>query len=309
MLDEAVFFHKPVTLGKSVLSFLVTLIIANLLVAVLQSIPLIIYMFSQPELLDSIAKGNTDALEELAESLPSWLTALDLIFTGVLVGVAIYYCKKYEERSLFAMGFIKEDCVPEYLVGFLVGGGMFGLSLLLNLACGTVKVSSPSFSPVVLLFLVGFIVKGFAECTFAHGYFTVSVARDYAPLFSLLFGAVAYSMVSISGATVTIVSFINVLLLGFLSGAYVFKRGSIVGASALLAGWSFTELSVFGPTSGTSPIFLTEATGSLYINGSYGGVGGGLLATLVLTVALFVLLLTPQKKSQTSDFEESTSKV
>ncbi len=307
MLDEAVFFHKPVTIGKSIVSFIVTLLIANLIVAVLQSIPLIIYMFSQPELLEDIASGSADALGSLVESMPSWLTALDLIFAGAFVAVAIYYCKKYENRSPFTMGFIKEGCAPEYLIGFLIGGGMIALSLLLNLAFGTVHVSFASFSPIIFLFLVGFVVKGFAESAFVYGYFTVSVARDYAPIVALVSGAVAYSLFSLSGAIVTIVSFINILLLGFLCGVYVFKRGSIIGSSALLAGWSFTQLSVFGPTTSASPLFLAEATGSSFVSGGMGGVGGGLPATLVLTVALFILLLTPQKRSLVSDFEASTS--
>ena len=39
MIDEAVFFHKPVSLGKNILSFIVTLVIATLIVSVLQSMP------------------------------------------------------------------------------------------------------------------------------------------------------------------------------------------------------------------------------------------------------------------------------
>lgn len=309
MLDEAVFFHKPVTIGKNILSFLVTLLIANLIVSVLQSIPLIIYMFSKPDLLDGIVNGSEDALEEFANNIPSWLTAIDLIFTGAFVAVAIYYCNKYEERTPFTMGFIKEGCVPEYLVGFLVGGGMIGLSLLLNLAFGTVKISFLSFSPVIILFFIGFVIKGFAESTFVYGYFTVSVARDYAPIVAIVSGAVAYSLFSLSGAIVTIVSFVNIILLGFLCGVYVFKRGSIFGVSALLAGWSFTELSIFSPDKSTNPLLLAEATGSAYVNGGVGGVGGGLCATLVLVVTVFVLLLTPQKSSQLSEFEANASNV
>lgn len=303
MIDEAVFFHKPVSLGKSIVSFIVTLIIATLIVSVLQSIPLIVYVFSKPGLLDEVANGKSDALKDALENIPSWLTALDLLFTGAFIAVAVYYCKKYEGRGIFTMGIIKKACVPEYLIGFLVGGIMIGLSLLLNLAFGTVKVSLLSFNPVILLFLVGFIVKGFAEGTFVYGYFTVSVARDYAPFVALVAGSFAYSVFSLSGAIVTVVSFINIVLLGFLCGVYVFKRGSIIGVSALLTGWSFTELSIFGASKGSSPLLLAECIGTPYVNGGAGGVGGGLCATLVLVVAVFVLLLTPQKHSQVSDFD------
>lgn len=305
MVDEAVFFHQPVTIGKSILSFIVTLIIASLIVAVFQSLPLIFYLSAQPGVMDGVANGSTSALTDAINDMPSWLTGIDLLFTGAFALVAVYYCKKYENRSFFTMGFIKEGCVPEYLVGFLVGGAMVGLTMLLNLAFGAVELSFVGFSPVIFLFLLGFIIKGFGECAFIHGYFTVSVARDYAPVVALCAGACGYAALSLSSATITAVSFLNVILLGFFTGAYVFKRGSIIGASAVFAGWNFVQLSVFAPNTDTSPLILAKAVGSSYVNGAYGGVGGGLLATVILLLCTLALLLTPQKQSQVSDFEKN----
>lgn len=309
MIDEAVFFHRPVNLGKNILSYIITLIVASLIVAVSQSIPLIFYLSSKPGVMDSIANGSTSALADAIKNMPPWLTGIDLLFTGLFILVAIYYCKKYENRGPFTMGFVKRGCAAEYLFGFLVGGAIIGLTLLLNLAAGTVEFSFVGFSPIMLLFLAGFVIKGFGECAFVHGFFTVSVARDYAPIVAILAGTCAYLAFSIGSATVTVVSFFNILLIGFLTGVYVFKRGSIIGASAILAGWNFMQLSVFAPNSDTSPLVLAKATGSAYINGSYGGVGGGLFATLVLVVAIFLLLLTPQKRSSVSDFEENAYQV
>ena len=303
MIDEAVFFHKPVTLGKNIMSFLAAYIIASLIVAVLQAIPLVSYIMSQPGVADSVASGSGDALTEAIENIPSWLTGIDLLLNAVFAITAVYYCKKYENRSLFTMGIFKEGCVAEYLIGFLVGGSIIGLSLLLNFAFGTVELSFAGFSPIIFLFFVGFVIKGIAESTFVYGYFTVSVARDYAPIIAVVSGAVAFAVFSLSGAIVTIVSFLNILLLGFLAGVYVFKRGSIIGVSALLTSWSFTQLSLFAPNTDTSPLVLAKSTGSIYVNGGTGGVGGGILATLVLVVAISVLLFTPEKKSQVSDFE------
>ena len=308
MVDEAVFFHKPVPLGKSIFSFIITLIVASLIVAIAQSIPLIFYLSSKPGVMDAISNGSTSALADAINNMPPWLTGIDLLFTGIFALAGIYYCKKHENRPLFAMGFVKEGCVPEYILGFLVGGTMIGLTMLLNFATGTVELSFVGFSPVLILFLAGFIIKGFGECVFVHGYFTVSVARDYAPIVAIVAGACGYAALAISSATVTAVSFLNVILLGFFTGAYVFKRGSIIGASAVFAGWNFVQLSIFAPNTDTSPIVLAKTTGSSYVNGAYGGVGGGLFATVVLLLGIFLLLLTPEKRSQASDFEKNSRK-
>lgn len=305
MIDEAVFFHRPVSIGKNILAFFAAYLIASLIVAVLQAIPLMAYIMSQPGVMDSVASGSTDALANAIDSIPAWVSGTELLFTVVFALTAIYYCKKYESRSLFTMGIFKEGCVPEYLVGFLIGISMVGVTLLLNFAVGTVEISYAGFSPIIILFFVGCLIKGFAESAFVHGYFTVSVARDYAPIIAIAAGTVAFSVFTLTAVMATVVTFLNSLLLGFFTGVYVFKRGSIIGVSAILSGWSFTQMSIFSSNADTSPIILTNITGSAFINGGSSGVGGGLFGTLVLVVAIFLLLLTPQKKSQISDFEKN----
>ena len=308
MIDEAVFFHKPVTLGKNILSFFVLMLISNLLVAVVQSIPLIFYLAGDLDAVIDAGSGSTEALEELLDNFPAWLSAVTILFNGFFAFIAIFYCKKYENRAPLTMGLHTRGCVPEYLIGFLIGGGMIGVSLLLNLAFGSVEVSYLSFSPVILLFLVAFIAQGFGESAFVQGYFTVSVARDYAPIVSISAGTVAFLLFRLEGTGATVVSYINVLLLGFLLGVYMFKRGSIMGTAAILAGWSFLNNAVFGTSDNGSSLFLTVADGSKYVNGGYSGVGGGLCATLVLVITTILLLLTKTKKSEVSDFEADSAK-
>lgn len=301
MIDEAVFFHRPVTLGKSILSFIIFMIVANLIVAVGQSIPLIFYFASNQEVMNALTSGEN--IDSVIENFPSWIGALELVLSGLFIFIAIFYCKKYENRTPMTMGLHKRGCVPEYLIGFLVGGGMIGLTLAACALFGSVKVSVLGFAPIVLLFIVGFIIQGFAENTFVHGYFTVSVARDYAPIVAISLGSVAFSLFSLSGTGITVVSFINVLLLGFFLGIYMFKRGSIIGCSAVLAGWNVMQNAVFGSSEKGYSFFLSLPTGSVFVNGGAGGVGGGLIATVILVVATFLLLLTKPKRSEISDFE------
>ena len=301
MLDEAVFFHKPVPLGKSILNFFIFMLIANLIVAVVQSIPLIFYLSSDLDAIMDAGNGNTNALEELLKSFPDWLSAITVLLGGLFLFIAIFYCKKYESRTPYTMGLHSRGCVPEYLLGFLIGGGMIGATLLLNLALGTASVSFAGFSPILILFFVAYVAQGFGESAFVQGYFTVSVARDNSEILSVALGSVAFLLFRIGGTGETVVAFINVLLLGFLLGVYMLKRGSIIGTSAILAGWGFLSGSVFGQ--GKSSLFLTSVSGSKYVNGGDSGVGGGLFATLVLVISIFLLLLTKPKKSEISEFE------
>lgn len=307
MIDEAVFFHKPVTLGKNIISFIVVMLIANLIVTVLQAIPLIFYLSSDLDAIIDAGKGSTEALEELLDNFPPWLSGVTILFNGFFVFVAIFYCKKYENRAPLTMGLHKRGCVPEYLIGFLVGGGMIGLALLLNLAFGTVEISFVGFSPIIFLFLVAFIAQGFGESAFIQGYFTVSVARDYAPIIAISLGSVAFLLFRLEGTGATMVSYINVLILGFFLGVYMFKRGSIIGCASILAGWSFLGNSVFGQSTKGISLFLVAENGSKYVNGGNSGIGGGLCATLILVIGTILLLLTKPKQSEISDFERDTA--
>lgn len=303
MIDEAMFFHRPVRLGKSIITFIIFMIIANLIVAVAQSIPMIFYFASNTEVMDALVSGED--VDSVIESFPSWIGATELILSGLFVFIAIFYCKKYENRTPMTMGLHKRGCVPEYLVGLLIGGGMIGAALLICWAFGSVQVSVLGFAPIVLLFLVGFVIQGFAENTFVHGYFTVSVARDYTSIVAVSLGSVAFSLFSLSGTGITVVSFINVLLLGFFLGVYMFKRGSIIGCSAVLAGWNIMQNAVFGANGDGYSFFLSLPVGSAYVNGGSGGIGGGLIATIILVLSTFLLLLTKTKKSEISDFDVS----
>ena len=306
MIDEAVFFHRPVTLGKSIISFIVALLVSNLIVAIVQAIPLIFYLLSDINAVMDAGKGSTDALLELLDNIPGWLSGVTVLLNGLFVIIAIFYCKKYENRSPLTMGLHKRGCVPEYLIGFLIGGGMIALALALNLAFGTVEISYISFSPIIILFLVAFIAQGFGESAFIQGYFTVSVARDYAPIIAVSLGSVAYLLLGLASTGATVVYYVNVLLLGFLLGVYMFKRGSIVGCAAILAGWSFLGSSVFGQSTKGNSLFFVAKSGSKYVTGGDSGIGGGLCATLILVLAIFLLLLTKPKQSEVSDFEKDT---
>lgn len=304
MIDEAVFFHKPISLGKNILYFFAVFVISSLIVAVLQAIPIIIYLSQTPGLLEELTTGTVSAFADALKGMPSWVSGLDLIFSGMFILIAFYYCKKYENRKSFTLGYVKPGWASEYLIGFFVGCALIGIPLLLGFAFGTIQFVGFNFSPVVLLFLVGYIVRGFACSTFVQGYFTVSVARDYLPIVAVSLGSVAFLLFNLSLGGATVVSFINILLLGFFLGIYLFKRGSIFGSSAILAGWSFLQDSVFGTDMSMSPMLGTVSVGSPYLTGSSSGIGGGLFATITLVFAIILLLLTKPRKSQISQFED-----
>ena len=140
------------------------------------------------------------------------------------------------------------------------------------------------------------------------GYFMTSVARDYSPMKSILISAAAFCLFNYSDALLSPVSIINDFLLGFFLGLYVFKRGNIIGATLIQAMWSFTQSCIFGTAVSGEPIipsvFAAKSDGALWIlsGGEYGS-KSGIFATVVLTVAIFLLLLTKTKKGEASEFD------
>lgn len=319
MVDEAAYNHIPTPMGRSILHFVVVAIIASLLVGILQSIPIFIYLMTDKGILKSITvylygdgtmEDYANAVELAIFNMPPWVQVASLFISSAYVLVAIFYCKKYEKRGISSMGIRKNGFLPEFLIGYLIGAGMLTVSLLFAYATRGVDIlwSSISFEPIIILFFLAFIFQAFGEEMLFRGYFMTSVARDYRPAVAVAVSSVAFSLMHLGNSGAGILSILNTFLMGFFLGAYVFKRGSIVGATAIHAAWNFVQGNIFGVSvSGMnvmpSVIKVTPINNLALLSGGTYGIEGGLCATVIIIIATVLLLLTKTKNTEISDFE------
>ncbi len=326
MIDEASFGHKPLKLGQSILAFVIFYIIVSLLEAFIVGIPTYIYTLRATQahtglqqLISDYTSGLISADEyssaynaialEIAESLPSWLGIVSLFATTITIIACIYFCVKRENRPITSMGIRKNGAVPEYLLGALIGGVMFSLAYLFAYVTGSVEVSgvADKFQPIIIVYLLAFIIQGASEEFLVRGYFMVSLARDNRASVAIGVSSLAFGLLHLFNSGFNIIAFINIVLFGIFLGIYVYKRGSIFGACAIHSMWNFIQGNVFGVSvsgSNAMPSIISTKMGELdIINGGDFGLEGGLAVTLIIVIAIAVLLFTKTKESEISEVQ------
>lgn len=316
MIDEATLGHKYTPMFMAIAFFILVYYASSLACAIIQSIPLVIYIMSSKEM--SIIINSEQPMESAIEYLehfspPDWFMAVDLISRVAIIIIAILFCKLFEKRGITSLGIRRDGAVIEYLLGLVIGFFMFGLVVLLSFSTNSIEIAinPKGVSAILILYLVGFIIQGAAEEIIVRGYFMVSLARDYKVFVAIIVSSLAFALIHIFNEGMTIIAFINILLIGIFFAVYIFKRGSIWGACAIHSMWNFAQGNVFGiSVSGmdTMPSILTvtqnTSRGMWLLNGGAFGLEGSLLATIVIIVSIALVLLLPTKKSEISATEE-----
>ena len=331
MLDDAVLNHKPQTMMNVLLSFYIVYFISQVISKIILMIPTTVWMMTYDGFMeavnqyrDSLLAGNNDNtplmnfVNEMSMNTPSWLLAVSLFSFVSLLVCAIFYCKKFEKRSIPSLGIRKRECVKETFLGMGIGIVLIGLAILFSVLSGAVSIKlQPNFDLMIILFFFAFLVHAFSETVFFFGYFMMSMARDYRISIAVSFSAIMFSLMHGSSEEISYILLLNTFLFGILLGIYVFKRGDIWGAFGILAMWNFVGGCVFGTESGTMSkipsIFILEQNENMTLaNGGVNGIEGGICTTIILLIAFGLIFLLKTKKGEESlsdatAFEKTTT--
>jgi membrane protease YdiL (CAAX protease family) len=247
----------------------------------------------------------TEYVYNFMNSLPSLYYAIVLISTAFMIVTAILYCKLFEKRKPYTLGFTARGCLPEYLMGIGIGAVMISLPLIVCIATNSVTLTlMPNVSyPMVALFFVAFLIQGMAEEAIFRGYLMTSLARKIKIWPAILISALFFSLFHLGNASFNLIAFLNIFLFGVFAGVFMLKRGSIWAVGAIHAIWNFCQGNVFGMNvSGLvkfDSIFTsTQSNVGAILHGGDFGLEGGLGVTVVLLIALLGALLMPTKKSE-----------
>lgn len=300
---------KPFTLD--ILIFLLVSLIAQVPQSIVSFLYTMIAMMTDPAYYDLIMAEtfDPDAITEYAlnfmNNLPPLYYVLILASTVFMIVAALLYCKLFEKRKAYTLGFTARGCVPEYLMGIVIGIVMITLPLIACIVTGSVSLTLTENADCLMigLFFLAFLIQGMAEEALFRGYLMTSLARKLKTWPAILISATFFAVFHLGNASFSFIAFINIFLFGVFAGVFMLKRGSIWAVGAIHAIWNFCQGNVFGMNvSGIvkfdSVFTSTQSNVGAILHGGDFGLEGGLGVTILLLIALLGALLMPTKKSE-----------
>ncbi|MCR4644285.1 MAG: CPBP family intramembrane metalloprotease [Oscillospiraceae bacterium] len=219
-----------------------------------------------------------------------------------------FYCRIIEGRPLSSMGFHKKGALPKYLIGLVVGFGLFSLVVLLAWLTGSLTwngFKGGDISKLVLVF-IGFLIQGMSEEVIFRGSFMTTILRHYDAWWGILLNSMCFSLAHFANKGITVLAAINLVLYAAMISIYVLKTNDLWGACAIHSIWNFAQgnfygLPVSGIDTGATVFSMSLNEGKELFNGGVFGLEAGLPTTIVMTLTIIVLLMFPDKQEKTEE--------
>ena len=309
--DTLLLEKKKRSVARELLVFFLITAIVSLAQSAIISLCAVAIMLQDPKFYELALSGtvDTDAMTEyanqLTENLPNWYYAVFIMSSALMILAAVIYCKSFEKRKAYTMGFCKSGFFTEYLMGIGIGLVMIILPILACIATGSVTITfNASFDPLMIaLFFAAFLLQGMGEEALFRGYLMTSLSRRTGLWPSIIISALMFALLHTGNAAFSFIAFVNIFLFGIFAGVFMMKRGSIWAVGAIHTVWNFVQGNVFGfNVSGIRKLdsFFTvtgENFGAILTGGEFGP-EGGLGVTVALLIALLCALIMPTKKSE-----------
>lgn len=299
MMQEAKEQGKPYRPSREFLSFMIVYMLSNYLQSIILSVCSLYYFLSDKKLFDIMHSSQInmqkalERMEQLMITAPEWLSILILFLSIVFFIGTIIYCKSIDKRKISTLGLRKANILSEYAVGFIAGFIMISLVAALGIFTGTLKYNGLNkiSLPVLVAYFLAYAVQGFSEEVLVRGYYMTAIAKTTGVTYALITSSVIFAFVHSMNFGLSMISFMNLFLIGILIGMYVIKRGNIWGACSFHFAWNFTQMIFFGfnynGTPLSSSVFSVTATkGFESVNGGIYGPEGGLFVTLIVFLAI-----------------------
>ncbi len=236
--------------------------------------------------------GNID-LNGVEETV-SFYMLFATVFVSIIV---ILYVLLVERRRLKSMGLGRKNLLKDYFIGYIVGVSLFSICILILVLSGNMKYngmnSLRTVLPMTVAFFIGFLLQGSEEEIIFRGYLMPSLAARHNIIIAIIINSCLFGAAHLMNSHVTFLSIFNIILFGLFASIYALKFNSIWGVCAIHSAWNFVQGNIFGlQVSGMDKmvtIWRFEATGKDILTGGAFGPEGGIVVTIVLIIAIFVL--------------------
>mgnify|MGYP002868398804 CR=1 FL=1 len=290
----------------SCLKFLAVMVVGSVLQSVLILIPVAIKLISEGKG-DEVAATMSDT-EKLTSVMYSsdLMMVFTLLSTIALIIITILYCKKVEERPLTSMGFRRKGCVKEYFKGLLVGFILMSVVVGIELLTGSLKITGVgdfSFIAILLLLgmMIGFFIQSAEEEIMLRGYFLTTLGVHNKIPVAIIVSSIMFSLIHVFNGSFSFLPFLNITLIGAFLALYYIQTDNIWGVAAIHGIWNYSQGNIYGITvsgiiSGNSFLMSEQVKGQELLNGGSFGAEGGIVATIVVTIAIILMLVYMYKK-------------
>lgn len=301
---------KRRTLAREIWIFIGVFLLGSIVAGIIPSIYDIYTMFSNEAAFDELSEimlSSQDVFSDMMDfvlNMSDNMYILTLICTIIVIFTAVIYCTRIEQRSMYSMGFVKDKVFRHYGIGVVVGLVSFSLCFFAGIAVGVLHVQgiNRECKPwIVLLYIIGFMIQGLSEEVMFRGYFMISLMKKNSVLKAVLISSFAFALCHILNPGISVLAFINLMLIGVFLSLYVIYTNNIWGAAAYHFMWNFAQGTLYGVSvSGTSVSgavlnTITDESPAILSGGLF-GIEGSIFTTIIMGLALFGMVYINQKK-------------
>ncbi|CDM70087.1 putative membrane protein [Clostridium bornimense] len=231
------------------------------------------------------------------------IQCVSLIFSVVL------FWKILDKKPIRDIGLknIKKS-FKELCLGLLFGALSMSIVFLILILTGSAKVTTsfinPNFSMSLVTSLILFIFVGISEEMFSRGYCIKVLEQTNKKWIPLIVSSAIFSIMHGVNPGVTILSIINIFLVGILLGYMFIKTNNLWLPIGYHITWNYFQGNVFGfLVSGTTTegLYTTESIGNTIISGGNFGPEGGIIVTIVVLISILLVYFLTNKNSNIGD--------
>ena len=196
-------------------------------------------IFSNPNLMSGSLNDIINNLVGLILSEP--FIIIILFSMALLIGLVIIETRAIEKRKLRTLGLADKRFALSYLAGAAVGLLVLFVLLIPTLITEYDKIYFTVAKPLVLVMLFAFIIQSAAEEVLFRGYLMTSVSRRVGMFWGVVISSGIFAILHIVNGGMTVLSILQIFLLGAFFGFYVIRTNSIWGAFGMHFAWNFAQ--------------------------------------------------------------------
>jgi membrane protease YdiL (CAAX protease family) len=220
------------------------------------------------------------------------LAAAGLHLIAALGGCGIYvtYVRLVERRSPSELAL--RDLLPQLARGFLIGTGLFSVTIIILAVTGSYTVSGVNAAATPLAFFIGALGAALLEEIAVRGVLFRIMEQSLGTWIALALSAVIFGLLHGVNPGTTWRDLVG-LALGagvFLAAVFVYARQLWIGIG-LHCAWNFNEAGVFGGSGKTHSLLSAKIQGPAWWTGGDSGLDASVLEMFVCLTATIIFLL------------------
>ncbi|MBY2483487.1 CPBP family intramembrane glutamic endopeptidase [Clostridioides difficile] len=240
-----------------------------------------------------IARGDINLKTNYFSEYVNWLNdvGLPIVFQiltdALMILIPIIVWRFIMKNPISEMGLHSYNIKKkEGYVGMLLGIFNCTIIFIITITVGGGHVISwvPKISPLTVSWILVFILVAFAEEILNRGFFMAVLRRCKNIYFIMIVPSVIFGLIHIWNPDVTLLSVINIIIIGILFSYMFIKSSNIWMCIGYHFAWNVFQGIIYGmPVSGLQVpgIITTQITHGNLLNGGMFGIEGGILTTFV----------------------------